>query len=206
MHPLLQFRTIIIIVTSYRWICVCKLRTQDTHYEVRSACCLTCQMTQRHMVLTAEGGGTLGRGRGSRQLSASVSPEQGGQRGHWPCGESSSPGLAALTGPASQAPHSVSLAVSEWQSAAIQSSVLATTSKLSGPESVSPNIPLDGFIHRFDHPSTLSIYLHITIHSDVSSNIVRCAVNIHRMCTIKYPCVSHVPCTPVTHTGRSEVT
>ena len=113
----------------------------------------------------------MGRGRGSRQLSASVSPEQGGQRGHWPCGESSSPGLAALTGPASQAPHSVSLAVSEWQSAAIQSSVLVSTSKLSGPESVSPNIPLDGFIHRFDHPSTLSIYLHITIHSDVSSNM-----------------------------------
>ena len=139
----------------------------------------------------------MGRGRGSRQLSASVSPERSGQRGHWPCGESSSPGLAALTGPASQAPHSVSLAVSEWQSAAIQSSVLVSTSKLSGPESVSPNIPLDGFIHRFDHPSTLSIYLHITIHSHVLSNIVRCAVNIHRMCTIEYPCVSHVPCTSI---------
>ena len=137
----------------------------------------------------------MGRGRGSRQLSASVSPEQGGQRGHWPCGESSSPGLAALTGPASQAPHSVSLAVSEWQSAAIQSSVLVTTSKLSGPESVSPNIPLDGFIHRFDH-------LHITIHSHVLSNIVRCAVYIHRMCTVKYPCVSHVPCAMYTRNSH----
>ena len=115
----------------------------------------------------------MGRGRGSRQLSASVSPEQSGQRGHWPCGESSSPGLAALTGPASQAPHSVSLAlaVSEWQSLAIHSIVLVSTSKLSGPESVSPNIPLDGFIHRIDHPSNLCIYLHITIHSDVSSNM-----------------------------------
>ena len=42
--------------------------------------------------------------------------------------------------------------------------MLVSTSKLSGLESVSPNIPLDGFIHRFDH-------LHITIHSDVSSNM-----------------------------------
>ena len=42
--------------------------------------------------------------------------------------------------------------------------MLVSTSKLSGLESVSPNIPLDGFIHRFDH-------LHITIHLDVSSNM-----------------------------------
>ena len=137
------------------WMCVCKLRTQDMHYEVRSACSLTCQASWHKDTWSWQlrEGGTLGRGLGSRQLSASVSPEQSGQRGHWPCGESSSPGLAALTGPASQAPHSVSLAlaVSEWQSLAIHSLVLVSTSKLSGPESVSPNIPLDGFIRRFDH-------------------------------------------------------
>ena len=49
--------------------------------------------------------------------------------------------------------------------------MLVSTSKLSGPESVSPNIPLDGFIRRFDHPSNLCIYLHITINLDVSSNM-----------------------------------